>query len=168
MSLLRSPKASAATSTSAPELFRQRRLYERNRFLARPFGGAGEITDLAARAVDENRGRQADGAANALQFLKGARARIVVISEILDPDIGPELVRLRRIAGVDVDGDDRKVLAVHPPDQPVERRHLLAAGHAPGRPQVQENGAAAEVGEMRGLSVAVPEGKIGHAAGSFR
>ena len=44
-------------------------------------------------------------------------------------------------------GHDLEIRAAELGLQGVERRHLLAAGHAPGRPQVQQHGAAAPVGE---------------------
>ena len=47
--------------------------------------------------------------------------------------------------------------------QRIERRHLLAARHAPGGPQVQQHGLALEVGERARLAVGVREGEVGQA-----
>ena len=44
--------------------------------------------------------------------------------------------------------------------QAVQRRHFLAAGHAPGRPQVHQHRASAPVRQLSGLAVAVLEGQI--------
>src|SRR5450631_3784709 len=66
----RRPRGSAKPSTSALELLRERCPHECDGLLARPLGGTGEIADVAARAIDQDRGRQSDRAADALQLLK--------------------------------------------------------------------------------------------------
>ena len=44
----------------------------------------------------------------------------------------------------------------------VERRHLLAAGGAPGRPEVQQHHLALVIGQRMGAPLGVGEGRRGH------
>src|SRR5262249_17616226 len=109
-----------AISTSAFDSRRHRRLHEPERLRARPLRGSGKIADLAAGAVDQDRGGKTHCAADPFQFLKYAAARILVIAEILDPDVGEKSARLCGVAGINVDGDDREVFRVDPRLQPIE------------------------------------------------
>ena len=63
---------------------------------------------------------------------------------------------LSRIAGVDIDGDHLELGAAELGLQRVERRHFLAAGHAPCGPQVEQHRPAAPVGERLRRAVARP------------
>ena len=58
-----------------------------------------------------------------------------------------EFPRARQPRAVDADGHHLEVVRAQLLLQPVERRHLLAAGQAPGRPQVEQHDLAAPVGE---------------------
>ncbi len=65
------------------------------------------------------------------------------------------------IAGIDIDRHHLKARAAQFAFQRIERRHFLAAGHAPGGPQVEQHGAAAEGGERQFLAGGVLEGEVG-------
>ena len=94
------------------------------------------------------RRRHAESFAGGFQVLEHVGARVGIIGEVADADLFEKGQRLLRIAGVDVDGDDFEVRAAEFALQRVERRHFLAAWHAPGRPQVEQHGAAAPIGKL--------------------
>src|SRR5579864_6490211 len=105
-----SPPAWERTSTSARSgAVGNRRAHQFHAVVARPFGGAGHVADLAAGAVDQQRRRHAEGLAGGFQVLEYARARVGIIGEPLDADLLEESERLLRIAGVDIDGDHVEV-----------------------------------------------------------
>ena len=54
-------------------------------------------------------------------------------------------MRLVGIARIDIDRDHLEALAPQGPFERVERRHLLAARDAPGRPQIEQHGASAPI-----------------------
>src|SRR5712692_7110987 len=108
-----------------------------------PFRGPDMPPDLAAARIDEQRGRKADGA----ELERRLRRAVDVERQRLDPDLGEELPRHLRTLLVDRERDDFEARAAEPGLQPVERRHLLAAGRAPGRPEIQHDELALEVGE---------------------
>ena len=54
-------------------------------------------------------------------------------------------MRLVGIARIDIDRDHLEALAPERPLERVERRHLLAARDAPGRPQIEQHGASAPI-----------------------
>jgi hypothetical protein len=64
------------------------------------------------------------------------------------------------VAGVDIDRDHLEILAAELGLQAVQRRHFLAAGHAPGRPQVHQHGSAAPVRQLPGPAVSIVEGEV--------
>ena len=66
---------------------------------------------------------------------------------------------LVRAAFVDIDRHHLEVLAAELGLERVERRHLLAAGQAPRRPDIEEDDLAAEIGQGFGLAVGVGEGE---------
>src|ERR1700761_8068452 len=136
--------------------------------VARPFGGARHIADLAAMRADDQRGRHAERLAGLFERLEHLRAVVSVIGQVADADLFEEVARLLRIAGVDVDGDDLKFVAAELGLERIERRHFLAAGHAPGGPQVEQHGAAAPVVERLHLAGVILEGEIGHAEPRMR
>ncbi len=106
-------------------------------------------------------GRHAEGAAFFLQFLEDAGGRIGIIGERADAGFLQPGLRLLRVAGVDIDRHHLEIGAAELLLQFVERRHLLLAGRAPGRPQVQQHGLVVPVGELALLSGAVAKGEIG-------
>ena len=65
---------------------------------------------------------------------------------------------LVRAAFVDIDRHHLEILAAELGLQLVERRHLLAAGHAPGGPDVEEHHFAGKIGQRLRLAVPVGEG----------
>ena len=82
-----------------------------------------------------------------LEFLEHLGARIGVVGEAVDAGLLQPGLRLVEIAGVDVDRDHLERRPAELGLERVERRHLLAARHAPGGPQVEQHGAAAPVGQ---------------------
>ena len=70
---------------------------------------------------------------------------IGVIGELLDADFLQPGFRLVGIAGVDIDRHHLEIRAAEPLLQRIERRHFLAAGHAPGGPQIEQHRAAAPI-----------------------
>ncbi|XSC48638.1 hypothetical protein ACF1BQ_006330 [Bradyrhizobium sp. RDT10] len=51
--------------------------------------------------------------------------------------------------------------------QPVERRHLLAAWHAPGRPNVEEHDLAAKIVQTPRPTIGILELDLGNRFGCF-
>src|ERR1700716_3838854 len=86
-----------------------------------------------------------------------------IISEPIDPDILEPGARLAGVAGVDIDRDHLEASAAELLLERFERRHFLAAWHAPGGPQVQQNRAPAPVAEMPLAPGSVAEGEVGQA-----
>ena len=103
-------------------LLLQRRLDKSHRILARPFSRTGQRRHFAALAVDQQRGRHAEGSAALLQILENLGGRIGVIGEGIDADLLQPGFRLVRIAGVDIHRD-------HFETGPAQ---LLLEGYAPG------------------------------------
>ena len=69
------------------------------------------------------------------------------------------LAAVDRLAVVHADNDEP--LAAVFLDHRLHVRHFLAAGTAPGRPEVEENGLAAEVGEAHAVAVEGGELEVG-------
>src|SRR6185437_12725867 len=122
------------------------------RVVARPLGGARDGADLAAVRIDQHRRRHSEGFADGLEVLEGLGARVRIVGQIVHADLLQELLRLVGVAGIDVDGDDLEVRAAELLFERIERRHLRAAGHAPGGPEV----------EKHRLAVGVLEGEVRH------
>src|SRR5262249_55230005 len=128
-------------------LLLQRRLHQLERIVARPFGRAGQVGDLAAVGVDQQRRRHADRLADALELLKHPRAGIGVVGEPGHAGLLQPRLRLVEIAGVDVHRDHLQARSAELLLKPGERRHLLAARHAPRGPQVEQRGPALPAGK---------------------
>ena len=77
-----------------------------------------------------------------------------------DPGLGEEGLDDRGAAPVLRDREDGELVAEFCL-QPVERRHLLDARHAPGRPEIDEDEPALEIGEMLFLAGAGRESEGG-------
>src|SRR5262245_13489305 len=134
---------------------RNRRLDHRERFRRSPVGGTDKAGDLAARAVDNERGRHADS----LQGREHLAGGIGVEGKVRGTGLLEEGRRLRRTSLVDIDWYHGEVLAAELGFELVERRHLLAAGNAPSGPEIQKHDLAGEVLER--LDGAVRrEGKV--------
>ncbi len=93
--------------------------------------------------------------------MKRASGRVGVVGELLHADFLEPGLRLIAIAGVDIDGDDLKSRSAQPLLQRIERRHFLAAGHAPGGPQIEQQNPSAPVVERQCLAGGVLEGEGG-------
>ncbi len=113
--------------------------------------------------IDQQRGRHAERLAGFLQVLEHLGRRVGEIAEPRDADLLQPRLRFLQIAGVDVDRDHRELRPAELGLQRVERRHLLAARHAPGGPEVEQHGLAAPVGQRLARSVFVVESQIGRA-----
>src|SRR3990172_495597 len=72
------------------------------------------------------------------------------------PEGSGESGSLRGPALVDIDRHHGEVLAPELGLERIECRHLLAAGDAPGRPDVEKHNFAAEIGQGLGLAVGGP------------
>src|ERR1700719_2999086 len=68
---------------SAPE----RGGHQLDSVLARPFGGAGKRSDLAAIGIDQERGRHADRPADRLQVLEHLGLGVGVVGEVADAGV---------------------------------------------------------------------------------
>ena len=115
-----------------------------------PFSRAVHGADLAAVGSGEDRCRQAGGAGLAAQVLEHRVRRIRIIGERGNADFVKEGLGLFRTAPVEVHRDHREIIAVAGLCQPVQRGHFLAAGGAPGGPEVQQDRLA---GELRNADV---------------
>src|SRR3984957_18081564 len=123
-----------------------------------PLGGPGNVGDFTALTVDQNRGRHPQRQAVAFEVLKHPGLSIAEKAELGEITVLEEFPGLFWIAGVDIDRDDCEFVAAELALQAIQRRHFLAAGHAPGRPQVQENYAPLPVRQLFRLAGAVDEG----------
>src|SRR5262245_11393690 len=81
----------------------------------------------------------------------------------MDADVLEPSARLVGISGIDIDRDHLESRSAELSFEGVERRHLFAAGHAPGGPQVEQHGASAPVGEVALRPLGIAEGNIGQA-----
>lgn len=145
-----------ASAGSRPLLPRQIRLQDRDHGRLIPLGRAFELADDHAVAIDEKARRQTfDG-----ERIARGGFRIEIDREILDPGTCQKRiddVGAAPVLGDGEDGESMTELGL----EPVERRHLLDAGHAPGRPQIDEHEVAAKIGELLGRAVAGRESERG-------
>src|SRR3569832_1710045 len=137
------------------------RRYQLDGVLAVPFGGSGNGGDFAALAIDQHRGRHAQGPAYGFKILKSLGFLVAKIAERGQLGVLQKVFWFFGVAGVDVDRHHLEILAAELGLQPIKRRHLLAARHAPGRPKVHEHRLAAPVRKLLRLAVGVVEGKVG-------
>ena len=152
--------SSRSTLFAAGLTLAQCRLDQFDGIVAGPFGRPCDRADFAAVRIDQQRGRHAEGAADRLQVLKHLGLRIGVVGELADADVLQEGFRLVQVTGVDVHRHHLKLRAAEALLQRVERRHFLAAGHAPGGPQVEQHGAAAPMLQRGLLAGHVKEGEV--------
>lgn len=116
-----------------------------------PFGGADHAPGLVAGAVDDQRRRQADRT-EASDKLTGA---IDVFRKMAQTGFGVEFVHDVDSAAIDGDRDYFEAGAAQGSLQAVERGHFLAAGDAPGGPDVEHDHLAAEIGKASCLSASI-------------
>ena len=126
---------------------------------AGPIRRADEFAHNLAVAVDHERLRKLEGA---VEFVvvpgvaDGEQINVVVLDELL---VGVVVVVL-------ADGEDDNLVAelllqLH------QRRHLLDAGRAPRRPEVEHHGLAAELAERNGV-LSIGDGEVGRGAADAR
>ena len=89
---------------------------------------------------------------------KASPRRIGVARQRLDADLVEEGLGPIEPGGVDIDRDDLEIGRSRLRLQAVERRHFGAAGHAPGRPEVEARALALEIGERQLAPVRAVEG----------
>src|SRR3984957_16063007 len=99
--------------------------------VAAPFRRSGNGGDLAALAIDQYRGRHPQRPAHGFKLLKNLGFWVAEKVEPGQMGILEKILRLFRVAGIDIDGDDLEIRAAQFGLQAVERRHLPTAGHAP-------------------------------------
>src|SRR6266849_9595978 len=143
----------------------ERRADELQAVIARPFGRPRKGSELTSVRVDEQRGRHPDRLADRLEVLENLGAGIRIIRQPFDSGLLQPVFRLVQIASIDVDRNHLEIRCAELVLQGVERRHFLAAWHAPGRPQIKENGPAAPVGERFWLAGSVVERQFRQLAG---
>src|SRR5574342_632827 len=100
----------------------ERRGDELDGIVAGPFRGAGHRAELAARGIDQQRGRHAGGATHDLQVLENPGAGVGVIGGPTDADLLEPGARLVGIARVDVDRDYLEARAAELVLQRLKRR----------------------------------------------
>src|SRR5262245_20577901 len=144
-------------------LWLERRGDELQGVFARPFGRARDRADLAAGGIDQQRRRHAGGAAHDLEVLEDLGGGVGVIGEPIDADLLEPGARFVAIARVDVDRNHLEARSAELGLERFVRRHLLAAGHAPCGPQVEQHRAPAPVREMPLGPRRVAEGEVGQA-----
>jgi hypothetical protein len=64
------------------------------------------------------------------------------------------------VAAIDIDRDHVEIRPRELGLQPVQGRHLLSAGHAPGGPQVHQDRLAAPVRQLGELAIGILEGEV--------
>src|SRR5262249_54214833 len=108
-----------------------------------PLLGAFEAAELGAVAVDEDAGRQAAHA----EGLAERRFGVEIGLQYLEVELLEKGIDDMRPAAVLRHQDDGEIRALHGGCEAVERRHLADAGLAPGGPEIDQQDAAAEIGE---------------------
>jgi len=120
-----------------------------------------------ASSLDQHRGRHAEGAADRFEVLKGLGGGIGVISELGHAQLRQPGLWFVGIAGVDIDRHHFEAGTAEALFEGVERRHLLAAGHAPGGPQVEQHGPPAPMLKGERLALVVLEDESGQPERAF-
>src|SRR5215510_5472118 len=141
----------------------ERRGHELYGVLACPFGRARHRADLAAGWIDQQRRRHSGGTTHRLQVLKDLGAGVGIIAQPTNADLLEPGAGLVGIAGVDIDRDHFERRPAEFSLERIERRHLLATGHAPGGPQIEQHRTPAPIGEAVLAPPRVPEDEVGQA-----
>ena len=139
------------------ECLAQVRTNEPNGLGGVPLGGAGEPAELPARPIDQQRGREADD----VELARHSSGFVDVDAERFEVQLVVERLDDRYPLAVDGKRHDLEAFPAELGLEPIERRHLAPAGHAPCRPDVQEHELALEGGEGHGTPVAVDEPELG-------
>src|ERR1700732_106648 len=132
-----------------------------------PFRRPGNGADLATGWINEERRRHPDGAPDCFQVLKNPGAGIGVIGELVHSAVPQPGARFLGIARIDIDGDHFKARSAAPLLERVERRHLLAARHAPGCPQIEEHGTPTPLREIALAGICIAKTQIRHCHAAF-
>src|SRR6266567_3974188 len=130
---------------------------ERDHLRAVPFGRSDLAADLAPVTIDQQCRRDADGIERA-RYLAGL---VDIDIERFETELLVEVPDDRDALTVDGERQDEKLGFVDRRLEPVERRHLLAAGDTPGRPDIEKDRPPAEIGERQGVILTVDEAKLG-------
>ena len=141
-------------------LISRRRLDQLDRVVAGPFGGAGDGGDLAALAVDQHRGRHAQGPADALKILKNLG---FLVGEIAEPGQIGLFQEVLRLSGSRVSILIATTSKSLPPSLACNRPAPASpSGRARTRwPTGSAARSSAPVGELFRLAVGVLEGEVG-------
>ncbi len=125
---------------------------------ARSAVGAAALPAAAGSPFYEQRGRNADDA----QLLHRLHRGIDVDRERANADFLEELPHGLNSLAVDRERDHLERRPAQLLLQAVERRHLLAARHAPRRPDVEQHRPAAELGKRPRTALSILELKVRH------
>src|SRR5258708_8391593 len=128
--------------------------------VAVPLRRPGNGGDLAALGIDQHRGRHSQRSAYGFKILKNLGFLVAKIIEPGQIGLFQEILRLFRVAGVDIDGDHLDIGAAQLGLQALKRRHLLAARHTPSCPQIDQDRWPAPIGEPFGLAIRVLEAEV--------
>lgn len=123
-----------------------------------PFGGANKPAKDQAIRRNEQGGRQADG----LEPEACPGARIIINGEMGDFDVAEKLFDALKSGLIDAEGDDFHPVAAYFALELFKGRHFMAAGRAPGRPQVQQHKFASEQAEIMLFPVHIHKADSGH------
>ena len=128
-----------------------------------PVGGALEDGDFAALVIDENRGREAEGHRLVAQALEEFVAGVGIEREIFGADFIEEFAGGDRAvrADIEADGDHFEIVPAIFFFQRIEERHFLAAGGAPGGPEIDQELLAGEIGKGHRIAIGILEGDVG-------
>ena len=110
--------------------------------------GPASVASSQPLPIDQQRGRHAERLADRLEVLEHLGAVVGVVAELRSmPTSFSQVFGFSGSRVSMLTATTSKLGSAELGLQRVERRHLLAAGHAPGRPQVEQHGAAAPVGQ---------------------
>lgn len=123
-----------------------------------PLRATNEAADLPSSPINYQSARQADEA----QFAQGLRALVNMKSQIFHPNLVEEVAHGAETSPVNGQGDHGDIPRVKFRMKAVEARHLLAAGEAPSRPDIQENHPVTEVRQIERPSGLVSERDVRH------
>ena len=126
--------------------------------LSVPLRVAQNPSDLVAFAIDNQCCREAGCA----QRPTGLCGFIMINRQALDADLFVETQDLGKVAAIDGKRDHVEIVAAEGGLQPIERRHLLAAGCAPGRPEIQNDDTPLKIRETALITVCIEKRDLGN------
>lgn len=121
-----------------------------------PLRGADKTADFFSVPVQQDARRQPENTGIAAGF----HGFIVARRKVPDVQLLEKACYLFHALKVLTDGQNLEIVTAHFPLQPVKARHFLAAGRAPGGPEIDEHDLAAMVGKRLLRSLAIQEGEI--------